>query len=399
MKSLTAPPQPSTAQNTLFIVVFCALLFLPLAGSFLPLDPNKIEGDDVDLVTQESTKNDGSFAGTLIRKMKSDYGFRGSLLYLHGLLEYSVLHTNQNGVLFGQNGWKFMNRQQVLEYAQNAEPLSDKQVEAHTAQLKWRLELCRSVGADYVRVIAPNKATIYSEHLPGWVKPLHQQSRLDQLLEQSEPWVTDVMPDLRPPLLEAKKTQQLYFYSDSHWKTAGAIVGLNSVYANLNSRSTRVYHAINPADYPVLSFEALPDLIRFMGIFTAFKERNEYPKFPYLDQNQAVYQFPDQLPEGSEARFWSTWGKPYEEGGYSTYSWNSDPTTPHQRCVLVGDSFAEYWPPLLKNEFQEVVFIHHRELPISTEWFREFKPDVLMDFMVERKLMGEPYRLFDTEPE
>ncbi|MGF1573733.1 MAG: hypothetical protein ACFCU1_11770 [Sumerlaeia bacterium] len=397
METTTPIPEDSPTQNKLFVAVFCALLVLPLAGSFLPLDPHKIEGDDVDLITQEAKKTPTGLLGTWTRKIKSDYGFRGSLLLMHGLLEYHILHTNQNGVLFGQNGWKFMNRQLGLEYAQNIEPLTSKQINTHTAQMKLRLELCRSVGADYVRVVAPSKATVYREHLPAWVKPLHEKSRLDQLLTQSEPWVSNVMPDLRKSLQEAKAVQQLYFYADSHWKTAGALVGLNAVYNNLNARSTRYYRPIIPADFPELSYDELPDLIRFMGIFTAYKEQNVYPQFPYHEQNQAVYQFPDQLPEGSVSHFWKTWGKPYDQGGYTTYSWNADPATPHKRCVLVGDSFAEYWPPLLKHEFQEVVFIHHRELPISSEWFEEFKPDVLMDFFVERKLMGEPFPLFDVE--
>lgn len=348
---------------------------------------------------KEQAQIDSGFLGKASHIMKTRYGFRGTLLRLHGLLEWYVLRTNQNGVLIGRDGWNFLSREGMMDYIQRTEPLTQTQISTVAKQVEFRQAFCASIGTDYVRIFAPNKSTIYSEYLPEWVNHARDQSRLDQLLHGTPADVVKWLPDLRPPLIKEKANRQLYFKNDSHWNSSGALVVLNATYEHLNQTSTRVYHPINEADYEPLRYKKEPDLNRFMGLIKGFEEEDSVPLLPHVAENKFVYNFPDKVPAESNARFWKTWGKPYEEGGYTTYAWNPDPATPHKRCVLVGDSFAEYWPPLLKNEFQEVVFIHERELPISSAWFREFQPDVLLDFSVERKLMGAPKPVFDHEPE
>jgi hypothetical protein len=59
----------------------------------------------------------------------------------------------------------------------------------HAPELEsWRTFLIerarryREVGAKYVFVVAPNKESIYPEHLPPWIGPRVGPTRLDQLM-------------------------------------------------------------------------------------------------------------------------------------------------------------------------------------------------------------------------
>ena len=86
-------------------------------------------------------------------------------------------------------------------------------------------------------VIAPNKNSIYPEYMPGWVKLVSKQTRLDQLsgLLADEPGLEYV--DGRLLLRPQKNTGPLYYRTDTHWTPLGAFYGLST----FNEKAAKVF--------------------------------------------------------------------------------------------------------------------------------------------------------------
>ncbi len=80
-------------------------------------------------------------------------------------------------------------------------------------------------GIVYFVVIAPNKHSIYPEYLPEDLRPTNNPLRIDQLLAAlKERNITNII-DSRSLLKSAKKEQQLYYKTDTHWNSvAGYLV-------------------------------------------------------------------------------------------------------------------------------------------------------------------------------
>jgi alginate O-acetyltransferase complex protein AlgJ len=375
------------------IVSVLSILMAPSVCKFLGIEPHPIKGDRVAFLSSQK-KAESSWEGFKVR-LSSDYGLRGSLLNANGLLEERLIKTNQNGVMFGKEDWKFMNREGLLEYTQRLEPLTPIGIENVLQQLQINLSICKQYGVDYVRVIAPEKSTIYPEYLPIWVQPAFSESRFEQLLATQSSVIYTVLPDTRIQLLNVKMDYQVYFKADSHWNSRGAVATLNTIYNHLNT--------VGLHDYPFIEWDAFeekcysmePDLYRFMGLFSGYEAIDCLPNFPHFKENTIVYNFPEQV-LSEHARFPRTLLDYSENFRYTTYAWNPEERVRDRRVVLVGDSFAEYLPPLLKHHFSEVIFIHERELPIPEKWLERFEPQLLIELSAERKLLSPPQKLIST---
>ncbi|MDX1971761.1 MAG: hypothetical protein SFY68_04430 [Candidatus Sumerlaeia bacterium] len=387
--------QRQSFPNMILVVCFLAILTAPSVCNFLGIEPHPIQGDRVAFLHARPISE--SSWEKLKSNIGGDYGLRGTLLYAHGLLEDHLLKTNQNGVLFGKEGWKFMNREGVLEYTQRVQPYTPQDIMIVLQQLQTNQGICRRYDVDYVRCIAPNKSTIYPEYLPDWVEGAHPQSRFEQLLASDNSIVEELLPDTRIPLLEEKVRHQVYFKADSHWNSRGAVVTLNTLYNHLNSYGIHEYPFIEWDSFEEKCYLMEPDLHRFMGLFSGYEATDCLPGFPHFEENPIVYNFPESVSSDSGARFPQTVKEFSNKLRYTTYAWNPAANVKNRRVVLVGDSFAEYLPPLLKHHFSEVVFIHERELPIPELLLERFEPQLLIELSAERKLLSPPHKLFSSE--
>jgi len=129
-------------------------------------------------------------------------------------------------VMLGADGWLYyagpVGERLFDRYVRGRDPLSQDELEAWRRALVERTRRFRDMGVKYVLVIAPNKESIYPEHLPGWIGIDVRPARLDQLLAylRSAPELTVI--DLRASLIADKTVAPLYFKTDTHWNTRGA---------------------------------------------------------------------------------------------------------------------------------------------------------------------------------
>jgi hypothetical protein len=84
-------------------------------------------------------------------------------------------------------------------------------------------------GVKYLFVIAPDKQTIYPEHMPEDIRKARGRSRFDQFADHLKKRSDLAFLDLRGPLLGAKSGQQLYYRTDTHWNINGAFVAYTQI--------------------------------------------------------------------------------------------------------------------------------------------------------------------------
>ncbi len=181
-------------------------------------------------------------------------------------------------VVLGTDGWLFytgpLNERFLDRHVRGTAPFSPVELDRWREQLSERTQRFRSIGARYVFVLAPNKESIYPEHLPAWVGPNAGPTHLDQLMAhlKSVPDVTVI--DLRPSLIAEKKLGALYYKTDTHWTARGAYVAYREVMrvlaAEFPALATKSWESFKPT--PVERQGA--DLARMIGLVGAPAEAN-----------------------------------------------------------------------------------------------------------------------------
>jgi alginate O-acetyltransferase complex protein AlgJ len=216
-------------------------------------------------------------------------------------------------------------------------------------------------------VIPPNKETIYPENLPNDLARARPQSRLDQILDRLRRTHSAVhLLDLRPALLAAKSSGQIYFKTDTHWNDRGAYVAYVAIMEAVKDLLPNWNIVPQPRDNFIA--ESSPyvqgDLARMMDM------SNDYPD-EWLSLRRKI---PFTTPAGA-----------MDPRGIAVTDVN-DPTLP--RLVFYHDSFAIALVPMLGPNFRRVFWSFNYELdPAAIE--RE-KPDVVIDEFLERNLYVDP---------
>jgi len=93
-------------------------------------------------------------------------------------------------------------------------------------------------GIGYFFLVAPSKMTIYPEKVPGRIKKIHKQSRLDQLLHYLRNHNINCLVDVRAEILAAKAKFPVYFKTGSHCNQYGAYIANRVLIAKLLKRES-----------------------------------------------------------------------------------------------------------------------------------------------------------------
>jgi hypothetical protein len=294
------------------------------------------------------------------------FGFRDFLVRRYNTLMVHGLGTSPTPkVLLGRRGWLFMGSGET-EYFRNLRPFTAEELRQLIGKLEKRRAVLAAGGSHFLLVIAPNKSTIYPEHMPRALGKVRPQSRLDQLLAHlaRHPQV-DVL-DLRPALLASKGEWPLYDKTDTHWNALGACIA----YREMGERLQRYFpdaRPLGPEHFRIGRVDdAGGDLAEMLSMRADLRETRIIlePKVPW----QARPSFP---PPGlpGDAKVWEC----------------ASGRIP--RAVIVGDSFAKRLLPFLAEHFARTVFIEDRSPAHLTAIIEREKPQVVIEEMVERNLL------------
>ena len=265
--------------------------------------------------------------------------------------------------LIGKERWLIYTDEGSIDDYQHINAFSPADLQRLQQDLDTLNEALSQKGIKLLVVIPPNKNTIYPEYVPDEIPVVAAPSRYDQLVDYMQQHGKTQILDLRPALLEARKTRVVYLSKDTHWNDHGAFVGYQQILLALKS------------DFPILEPHPLSD----------FEQTTRAGVVLDLAQIIAA---PDLVTDDIvlSPLYASNTTYVQTKYGYRRLTISTNPNTSLPKAVIYHDSFFNRLIPLLGDNFQKAVFIPSNSPPEiwNFSWVDSQKPDIVILEFTER---------------
>lgn len=219
----------------LWIVLFLALCLIPSVG-MLFVGETKPSANEI-LTQKPQIKNrDGSFNNDVLNDL-SDYiadrfAYRKKLVTAWALLNADLFHVSaEEQVILGNDGWLYY-EPTIKDYMGLS--MNEEQLESAAAYLMSLQNDAESRGVRFVFTIAPNKNSLYGDHMPSYIPCDHDSSNAERLKPYLEKYGINYV-DLFSILSSQKDT--LYYRGDSHWTDRGAALAADTLLMAMDKSS------------------------------------------------------------------------------------------------------------------------------------------------------------------
>lgn len=351
------------------IGLFALLLLLPVLDVALHIDPATPPSENRLLATRPPAPT-ASLAGLKVffagweTYFNDHFGCRKTLVTWQNKLKWALFEEkNTRNVLMGDDGWFYASEKRMVENFRGALPLTEPELQAWQKLLERRRDWLAARGIKYLFVFAPDKQTIYPEHLPAWLKNLGGRTKADQFVAYMQSHSTVEVLDLRPVLLAAKSATPIYFKTDTHWNKLGAFIACGAVVGKLAQAGLPGLVPLTTNDFTLTPcLEPGGDLVNLRGIRIAMAESNAIVLAP----KPALPELSIFIPKGAHIMDEATANNPLGSG----------------RALVHTDSFGRAWIPFLGYHFHETDFFwqYHLNGPV----IEQRKPVVVINEMLER---------------
>ena len=396
----------SSATRVVVVLVFLAAIVLPAVDHFFHIAPavaltekRVLLGYPPLIVPTKKRHSPLTTVADVIRNFPAkfepafndQFGFRSSLVLANNWIKTFVLKVSPTPrIVIGREGWYFLDEaRDLLSDFRGKTVVPAADLDAWVQEIEARGAFCRERGIAYLFAIAPNKEDIYSEFLPPTIARLPRGlTRMDQVLRRFQQPQSRVEPiDLRPAIRERKSTgEKLYWKTDTHWTSLGALAGCNEILNRLNARFPEI-KPVPRETFPNLERPAFSgDLAEVLGFGGIIPEENVEIDVKGSDRSAGpVDSWMMEYP----------WCPQCQPRSY-------DPPRPASsyRLLFCADSFGIAIGRLLAGQFTRVLYLRppslfdarfHELLPRVVESER---PDILIDLIVERNLEKPPTHIF-----
>lgn len=166
---------------------------------------------------------------------------RPELLSAANLIKGGMLNTSSSNVI-SSSGWLFYDDEK--KDFMNTNAMTDSQITAAAVTLSLLEEKVTGDGGRFTFVPAPNKSSVYPEHMPVCYMKADENNLTRLTAKLSELGVN--YTDLLKVLTGNKNTANgIYHARDSHWNNLGAMIGYNEIMNSLG----RPHNAYENASY------------------------------------------------------------------------------------------------------------------------------------------------------
>ncbi|WP_043794437.1 alginate O-acetyltransferase AlgX-related protein [Solidesulfovibrio fructosivorans] len=365
--------------------LFVALLALPTVDRVFKFAPMTIIGEAGGGKLTELKLDPGTWVPWFNKLrhgyLEHHYSLRGLLITWESYLDTFVLASTSTSsqVVAGKDHWLFLAQdgaRNILEDARSPYGLPKEAVALIAQEMERRREWLAARGIKYLVIVAPNKNTVYPEKLPDALRPVFQDTHLDRFVAYVKARTKVDIVNVTQALMEAKKKEQVFYSTDSHWNANGAFAAYEAIVPHL----VKDFPAITPltrSQFSVERFNWLPgDLANMMGLGGHLKEdRIMFVNKDWYKARGATYDGP--MPA------------PYFET--PQYSYTGDPKLPN--ALVFHDSFWWELLPFMAESFDKGLYVWLK--PQTETEFRYFdtaliekeKPDLVIDEYTERYIL------------
>jgi alginate O-acetyltransferase complex protein AlgJ len=276
-------------------------------------------------------------------------------------------------VAIGPRGWLFYADDGGLEDFTNEHPLTEAEIQNWRTTIVRAKKWCQARGIAYVFTILPDKGSIYPELFPQTARRVNRLSRADQVVTA----ITDVgaAVDVRPALLDAKRSARVFQKTDTHWNQRGAYIGYRTIIDALRLQLPSIPPSKPESDFePMTRHIAGMDLAGMMGLTRVLGE--EDLRFVPKQKRQYVVVEPKwNIVEAGEPRIVT-----------------EIPGSTLPRAVVFRDSFTSAMAPYFSEHFSRVVYLWRNDFAVDE--IEKEHPDVVL-----QEIVGRHVQWFVPSPE
>ena len=201
---------------SLYCAVFIAVCALPAALTPLVKDGDNKEKRELAQLPKPVTdgKLNFGFFDEFDSYFSEHFAFRQKLVTADGKLKAAVFGTSPNtDVIVGRDGWLYYG--ETANDFLNINTLSERGAGNIRHNLQLFHDYCEECGADFVFTVAPNKNSLYPEHMP--LNYIESDNKGNYELLSGQLSDADWFCDLKAALLAADSNIPLYHKEDTHW--------------------------------------------------------------------------------------------------------------------------------------------------------------------------------------
>ena len=219
----------------IFTAAFLLLCLTPSVGMLLPA--GEAAGANEVLAALPAFRDgegkpDAAYLTKLSDYVEDNCFLRQELVTAWSALNRYVFRTSiSDGVLLGRDGWLYFG--ETLDDYTGTNPMSGGEIAAAARNLALMSEYCEGRGASFLFTIAPNKNSVYPQHMPDL--PVFSVRRNAEALAEVLAGERVAYYDLFSALGGQEET--LYFAQDSHWNSKGAALAADGINTALGRSS------------------------------------------------------------------------------------------------------------------------------------------------------------------
>lgn len=343
-------------KSTIFIALCMVLCLIPSLGMlFFPTTQtteNRAMAPAPKLIAEDGQFNKAFFAD-FEAYFTEHMALRNPLVFADATIQTTLFQeSNVSGVIDGTDGWLYYSS--TLSDYLGTDVLSQRALYNLANNFSIVQDFLYERNIDFVLTIAPNKNTLYGEHMPYYksyvVNPDHSAKLLAPYLAEQNVAYLDLFR-----LFEAQD-EVLYLKRDSHWNRKGAFLAYDAIMNML---------ALPHEDYadtpPVLLQDDNGDLNKMLYSFYGKLEEN------YSYGSSLEYTYANDVDSVEDG--WIITENPNGEG----------------KLLMFRDSFANTLIPFFSNEFQTAYYAKGE--PNALERYVDtYAPDSVVIQKVERNI-------------
>lgn len=222
---------PMKRLSQIFITLFLVLCLTPFVGLLLGFES---AGGANEILSPPPR-----FGLTVLNEcadfVADRFALRQQMISLWSFVNEKLLHTSaEEQVILGSDGFLYFS-ETLDDYT--GVSLTDAELEQIALRLAALQQTLEAEGKAFVFTIAPNKNSLYPEHMPASYPSRHENSnavRLQPYLAQHGVNYVNLFMSL--------SEAQLYYRTDTHWTPRGAARGADAILAALGRESSYSSH-------------------------------------------------------------------------------------------------------------------------------------------------------------
>lgn len=368
------------------LLIFAAILAFPMFNDKYHFveDIANFENRRLAVFPKIDSVRPDSFATGYDRYYNDHFTLRS--LIIKGFNLYNILAYKKSPlpdkVIIGKDGWLFPVGEELESY-QGRNRLTPQELNEFKLELEYRQKYLAQRGCKLYFMIAPCKASIYSDKIGYQYFRMNEQSWGEQLNEYLSKHCTVKPINAFDVLRKKKDEQQLYFRLDNHWNQIGAFYAATSVIEHMKKDFPQL-QAMAFSDFKVVQGDTCEGNIQTMlGKLPIYSEPclKVEPKTGFRSQNAASGGYP------------SVQGFAY---GWLFEADKEKKNSNEPKLLFITDSFGENIFPFLAENFSRSVKIWDAWLYRLNENIVEGeKPDamlIMIDEPILRNFLKNPSR-------